>query len=155
MRDKQLEKFLDGFDIASASSKDLPGIGPGLRSTLASEGVETAADVYKVKQMNIRGFKAGRIEVLENWRDKLKKRFVFDVSRGVPPEEIAKIEREFQFKAEGVSKRIEHDFGAMNTLSKQCGFIREQYQQRMPLLVQEQAKITADFENIKSLVHGF
>ena len=60
------------------------------------------------------------------------------------PEEIAKIEREFQFRADTTGRRIEGDFGLMSTLSKQVKFVRDQYQQLMPQSIVEMTQLKVD-----------
>jgi DNA-binding helix-hairpin-helix protein with protein kinase domain len=89
-RKNELEEFLDQFKINDAEIK---GIVAPIKTALLSHGVETAADVIEeVKQITSVG--RSQAERLLEWRRDLERRFVFDPTRGVPPEARFKTERD-------------------------------------------------------------
>jgi DNA-binding helix-hairpin-helix protein with protein kinase domain len=91
-RELQLAKFLDRFEIAKAS---VPLIGLSRAATLASHGIETAADVDKYKIEAVGGFGPRMAANLVEWRDRLTRQFTFDASQPTDPRDIAEIERKF------------------------------------------------------------
>jgi DNA-binding helix-hairpin-helix protein with protein kinase domain len=97
----QLTRFLDSHLIEKAN---IAGIGPTRRSALASEGVETAADVTPAS-VRVPGFGPSLQGKLLAWRSVLEQRFVFDPSRPVDPRDIARLEQELVAER----RRIEDD----------------------------------------------
>jgi DNA-binding helix-hairpin-helix protein with protein kinase domain len=95
LRNAQLHKFLDRFFI---SDHAISGVGPARKATLASFGVETAADVTKARIMRIRGFGPSLADTLVGWRTSLERRFVFDPTKGVDPADIAALNQRFSQK---------------------------------------------------------
>lgn len=72
LRREQLEGFLDGFFIAQA---DIQGITRNLKSTLASFGIETAADVEETRVKAVPGFGPVRTGRMLEWRGSLEADF--------------------------------------------------------------------------------
>lgn len=95
LRNTQLHKFLDSFFLDNCN---IPGVGPARKATLASFGIETAADISWNKIMSIKGFGRKLTHELINWRKKLEQRFLFDPSKGVDPADIAAINQRFAQK---------------------------------------------------------
>jgi DNA-binding helix-hairpin-helix protein with protein kinase domain len=86
IRERQLLKFLDSFFI---DAHKIPNIGPGRKATLASFGIETAADIDPRKILKIKGFGKNITGELVRWRKSLENRFVFDPSKGIDPADMA------------------------------------------------------------------
>ena len=82
-------QYLDRFRIDRAQ---ISGVGPGRAATLASFGIETAADVERYKILNIRGFGPSLCEALLNWRRQHEIRFRFNPAAPVDPREIRRVE---------------------------------------------------------------
>jgi DNA-binding helix-hairpin-helix protein with protein kinase domain len=93
LREHRLAAFLGTFHIYDCS---IPGIGDRRKATLASFGIETAADVERNRIMRISGFGYNLTSVLLAWRDRISERFVFDPSEGVTAQEMASLDRRFQ-----------------------------------------------------------
>lgn len=87
----QRERFLDGFEIESAKIK---GIGKGRSQTLASFGIETAADVKPGAIASVPGFGPKTQAILMQWRADLERRFRFDPTRSIDPRDTARVEQE-------------------------------------------------------------
>lgn len=87
----QRERFLDGFEIEAAKIK---GIGKGRSQTLASFGIETAADVKPGSISSVPGFGPKTQSILLQWRADLERRFRFDPTRAVDPRDTARVEQE-------------------------------------------------------------
>ncbi|KAK43926.1 MULTISPECIES: helix-hairpin-helix domain-containing protein [Burkholderiaceae] len=92
IRELQMRNFLEKFFL---SDHDIPGIGPTRKTTLASFGVETAADVEWNKIHSIKGFGERLTKELVQWRRSLEKRFVFDPSKGVDPADMAVLQQRY------------------------------------------------------------
>jgi DNA-binding helix-hairpin-helix protein with protein kinase domain len=95
VKERQLHKFLDTFFIHDHS---IPQIGAGRKATLASFGVETAADVEPGKILGITGFGPGLTNELVQWRKGLESKFRFDPSKGVDPADIAALNQKFRLE---------------------------------------------------------
>lgn len=93
MEELQLEKFLSNYFIHSHS---IPNIGDTRKLTLSSYGIDTAADISKLKKVKIPGFGDFLERQLVNWRNTLARRFKFDPSKGIDAEEVNKLNRRFE-----------------------------------------------------------
>lgn len=74
-REIQLIRYLDGFQIHRATIR---GIGPAKEATLASFGIETAADISRHKVLRVPGFGPVTTKPLLDWRRSKENRFVYD-----------------------------------------------------------------------------
>jgi DNA-binding helix-hairpin-helix protein with protein kinase domain len=101
---RQLSEFLDRFLIRGAS---IVGIGPAKTMTLASFGIESAADVNAPAIMAIPGFGRATADKLLAWRAGYERRFVYNPAP-LPTDVQAqnRIEAEFAAKASTLEKRI-------------------------------------------------
>lgn len=72
---RQLQNYLEGFDIARA---DLKGIGHAKLAALSSYGIDTAADVRYERVLNVPGFGDALTRRLLEWRQRHESRFVFN-----------------------------------------------------------------------------
>jgi DNA-binding helix-hairpin-helix protein with protein kinase domain len=73
-RGAQLEAYLATFPIEHAN---IPGIGPATRATLASYGIDTAANIQDGRIQNVPGVGTKLSERLLSWRRKLEVQFVY------------------------------------------------------------------------------
>ena len=74
-RVRQLHAYLDRFEIRRANIR---GIGPAQEISLASFGIDTAADVAEIKLLNVPGFAHADTSGLLSWRKRLESQFVYD-----------------------------------------------------------------------------
>jgi len=93
IKEHQFHKFLDSFIIADHK---IPKIGPGRKATLASFGIETAADIDPLKIQRIEGFGNTYTSELVRWRKSLEHRFVFNPAKGIDPGDIAALNQKFR-----------------------------------------------------------
>ena len=101
---KQLQTFLDGFDIRHARIK---GIGPAKQAALASYGIDTAADVSAQKLLQVPGFGPSTSKPLLEWRSRLERRFVYQTApNDADTQEIARIRSNVQGKAALLRKKL-------------------------------------------------
>jgi DNA-binding helix-hairpin-helix protein with protein kinase domain len=111
----QLRHHLERHYIRSAS---LNGVGPQLRQTLASYGIETAADLSRSSIQRVPGFGPTRTQALLTWRASVEARFVFNPKKGVDPSDIAQLQREFGQKRQKLQVQIQKIAGEMRNLSQ-------------------------------------
>jgi DNA-binding helix-hairpin-helix protein with protein kinase domain len=93
MEELQLHKFLSNYFIHNHS---IPNIGDNRKSTLSSYGIDTAADIEKLNKIKVPGFGTFLEGHLINWRNNLARRFKFDPSKGIDPEEVNKLNKKFE-----------------------------------------------------------
>ncbi len=89
-RELQLQKFLDRHYIRDVS---LSGIGLGRKATLASFGIDTAADISWQSLENVGGIGTRNAVTLITWRDSLVSQFVFNPRLDIERTEVIKLER--------------------------------------------------------------
>lgn len=90
-RQLQLEAFLDRFEIDKSK---IPGIGPGRKAVLESNGIETAADVVHARITSIPGFGDSLAQKLIKWRQTIEQKFVFDPNKAIDRSAVAALENE-------------------------------------------------------------
>lgn len=95
LREDQLRKFLSKALIAD---HNIPRIGPTRQATLASFGIETAADLSWQSVIRIKGFGKTYTSKLVNWRKSIERRFRFDPSKGIDPADLAQIQKQYTQK---------------------------------------------------------
>jgi DNA-binding helix-hairpin-helix protein with protein kinase domain len=81
----QRRRFLERYFI---EKHRIPNIGPGLKATLASYGIETAADVSSRTVSAVPGFGATRTKEILLWRQGIERRFAFDPAKGVDAADV-------------------------------------------------------------------
>lgn len=91
-RNNQLHKFLDKHFIQSAR---IPSIGTSRKITLASYGIESAADITRNKIQSIPGFGYSLSNELVNWRKKIEAKFVFNAAAGIDPKDLIDLQNRF------------------------------------------------------------
>lgn len=141
LRDSQLHKFLDKFFL---ENHNVPGIGPTRKATLASFGVETAADVNWNRVTNINGFGQKLTHELVNWRRGLEERFVFDPAKGIDPADIAAVNQRFGQKRKQIEGSLLAGPEQLNQIRAQ---ILQQRSQMLPMVrttTQQVAQAEAD-----------
>jgi DNA-binding helix-hairpin-helix protein with protein kinase domain len=127
---RQLNEYLDRFMIRRAS---ISGIGQAKTVTLASFGVETAADITRSAITRIPGFGPATADKLLEWRATHERRFVYNPAP--LPSDVqaqAKVEADFSAKAANLAKQIA---GGQIELIHGANLLR-------PKLIQEDAKLT-------------
>jgi DNA-binding helix-hairpin-helix protein with protein kinase domain len=81
---RQRDAFLQAEFISDAK---IDGVGPGRTATLASYGVETAADVEYNRVLGIPGMGPEVTNNLVAWRSAIERRFTVNKAEGVPADE--------------------------------------------------------------------
>lgn len=81
-RERQKQKFLEGFFIDAAS---IPGVGPARKAALRSFGIETAADVTRRGVKQVKGFGDHLTQAVIDWKASCERRFVFRPNEAVTP----------------------------------------------------------------------
>ncbi|QQS10747.1 MAG: hypothetical protein IPK81_13970 [Rhodospirillales bacterium] len=115
-RERQLERFLDQFEIPS---KGISGIGPARKTLLESYGIETAADVLEHRLLGVPGFGPTRSSALVRWRQGLERRFVFDERRAVEPQDVQRVEQEILALRQSLIARAQRAIQELKVVSAQ------------------------------------
>jgi len=92
IRERQLCRYLESFFIAKHK---IPNIGKARKATLASFGIETAADIEQNKILKINGFGESLTSDLVQWRKSLESKFVFNHSKGIDPKDLLALDRKY------------------------------------------------------------
>jgi DNA-binding helix-hairpin-helix protein with protein kinase domain len=96
-RERQLKAWLEQFQIRRFRIK---GLASGRVATLASYGIETAAEVEAARLLRVPGFGAVSSQPLLDWRKRLEARFAYDPRPGpVDAQRVASIRADVTGKA--------------------------------------------------------
>lgn len=145
LREAQLHKFLDKYFL---DNHDISGVGPARKATLASFGIETAADVNRSKIMRIKGFGPSLAGKVVDWRNSLERRFVFDQTKGVDPADIAAVDQRFTQKRKQIEGGLLAGYEQLTQIRAQ---ILQQRTQMIPM-VKSAALQTAQAEADLSVI---
>ncbi len=130
-RQRQLEKFLDSFDIYDAR---IPYIGEQRKATLISYGIETAADVdFSRIHGVVPGFGRVYTSRLVAWRLDLESRFVFDPNRGVDPRDKQAVEQEIALKRRNAETELSDGSVRMRQIIERVTQLQEQVRRDIEL----------------------
>jgi DNA-binding helix-hairpin-helix protein with protein kinase domain len=143
-RQIQLQKFLDRHYIRDAT---LAGIGPGRRATLASYGIDTAADVSWQSLENVNGIGSRNASTLVTWRDSLVGQFVFNPRQATDRSEVAKLERRIAERRANLEQALTSGAAELETIRQRI------LDARMALHVENQQALMALMEAEKELGH--
>jgi DNA-binding helix-hairpin-helix protein with protein kinase domain len=101
---RQLNEFLDRFLIQRAS---IPSIGPAKTTTLASFGIESAADINRSAILAVPGFGPATADKLLAWRAGHERKFTYNPAP-LPSDAQAqaRVEAEYAAKAMELARRI-------------------------------------------------
>jgi DNA-binding helix-hairpin-helix protein with protein kinase domain len=104
-REAQLLRYLERFRIADAK---ICKIGPGRKMTLASFGIETAADVQRPRIEAIQGFGPTLTSVLLAWRQLHAGRFVYRANGPLDPRDVQLVKSEINKERSELEKKFRH-----------------------------------------------
>jgi len=141
LRNTQLDKFLDKFFLKDHS---IPGVGSTRKATLASFGIETAADVNWNKIISINRFGKALTGTIVKWRKSIEQRFVFNPTKGVDPADIAALNQRFSQKLRQVEGQLLSGPEQLNLLKEQIARQRTQLLPLIKIAAQQLAQAEAD-----------
>ena len=110
---RQLHEFLDKFLIADAK---IPGIGDAKVAALASNGIDTAADVTLSAVERVQGFGTVLSSKLVAWRKVRENSFHFDPKRGVTTSDIAAMDRDLTLRNAKLQQEMSAGLGRLRTI---------------------------------------
>lgn len=143
-RQRQLQNFLDRFLIHSAN---ISGIGPAKTVTLASYGIETAADISHYAITRVPGFGDVTARKLTAWRKICERNFVYNpATTREDVEAKAKIETEFATKAKTLTNRLIGGKQELAQLAKRVNDPALTVVPRIAALYTEKLQAEADLE---------
>jgi len=137
----QLKRFLERHFIHRAQIK---GVGPGLKATLASYGIETAADVTRAAVGAVPGFGPARTGEMLKWKAGIEAKFRFDPSKGVDPADIAALDHRYAKKRKDLEEALLHGPTELQQLRTQILRQREIITSELGRAATELAQAKAD-----------
>ena len=142
---QQRFRFLNRFFI---SDHNIPKIGPTRKATLASYGIETAADVSKQKIIRIKGFGQSYTNELLKWQTVLMRGFVFDPKRGIDPADISDLNRRFTIKQQQLEAGL---LAGIERLNQACNGALHQRQQMQSVVLAAAKQVAQAKADLKIL----
>jgi DNA-binding helix-hairpin-helix protein with protein kinase domain len=100
---QQRDRYLGQYFIDSA---DIPGIGPGRKATLASYGIETAADIEQSKIQAVPGFGPAMSAKLTGWRTVIERGFVFNPAQQIDPQLIVALDQQLRSEQRSLEQAL-------------------------------------------------
>jgi DNA-binding helix-hairpin-helix protein with protein kinase domain len=145
VRDAQLHKYLAGFLIAPAK---IGLIGPGRKATLASFGIETAADVNVAALSRVRGFGDTHKADLLAWRNGLEGKFMFNPGRGVDPHDDAALSAQFAAQKSRLDTVLREGLSELHKLRADLLRMRNATQALLDGAVRDKWQAQADYVGV-------
>jgi len=145
VRDAQLRKYLSGFLIANAK---IGLIGPGRKATLASFGIETAADVNAIMLARVRGFGETQKADLMAWRVGLEAKFLFNPTRGVDPHDDQALAAQFAAQKSRLDTTLREGLSELQKLRFDLLRMRSATEALLDSAEQAQAQAQADYVGV-------
>jgi DNA-binding helix-hairpin-helix protein with protein kinase domain len=140
---RQMTRFLNKFFI---SDHKIPKIGPTRKATLASFGIETAADISKHKITMLPGFGESYTRELLKWQAAIIKGFVFDPNKGIDPLDTADLNRRFALKQQQLEANLSAGIEKLKQVRNQALQQRQQIESAVIIAARELAQATADLK---------
>jgi DNA-binding helix-hairpin-helix protein with protein kinase domain len=143
-RHRQLQAFLDGFEIRHSRIK---GIGPAKQATLASYGIETAADVKSERILQVPGFGPATSGVLVEWRRKTEAKFVYNERpNDIDQQALARIGSHIQAKASTLRRTLLAGRANLENLANRTKAMAEMRDAEFVQLASLREQIQADIQ---------
>ncbi len=139
--ENQRKRFLEQHLVQRANIR---GVGPGLKTTLASYGIETAADVKYGLVAAVPGFGPVKTRELVAWRAKLEQAFRFDPTKGVHPADIAALDQRYAAKRQELERALQGGPDTLRRLSSKATETRDQLLPELKRLSIDLAQAKAD-----------
>jgi DNA-binding helix-hairpin-helix protein with protein kinase domain len=142
-RERQLTSFLERFRIRNVK---ISGIGPTKEATLASYGIETAADVVSGKVLVVPGFGPVNSRPLLEWRQGLERKFIYDPQpNAIDQAVLGKIRAETASKAAQLRKQLTSGAKELWKAAQACERMRKTADPLLSRLDATRCQIKADF----------
>lgn len=145
VRDAQLRKYLSGFLIVNAK---IGLIGPGRKATLASFGIETAADVSAAMLARVRGFGETQKAEMLAWRAGLEAKFLFNPTRGVDPQDDQALATQFAVQKSSLDTTLREGLSELQKLRFDLLRMRAATEALLDSSERAQAQATADYARV-------
>jgi len=100
---RQRVRYLEQFFIDKAN---LPGIGPANRATLASFGIETAAEVEWGRIRRRKGFGDVKTRTLVDWCKGLERNFRFNAAQSVTQADVNQVKQKIHARAQAIQQEL-------------------------------------------------
>jgi len=140
---RQLQAFLQPIRIEDAK---IDGIGQSRKATLVSFGIETAADVVESALRQVPGFGPSSTKKLLVWRQSLEAGFRYQTGQGIPPAELAALERELSARLKKLEQELTDGPGALRQLAQQVRNARGALRQEADDCLRTLAQVEADLQ---------
>jgi DNA-binding helix-hairpin-helix protein with protein kinase domain len=117
LRESQLQRFLSRFFL---DNQYIPGLGSAQKASLASFGIETAADINRYNILRLKRLGERITNDLLEWRTGLENQFVFDPALGVDPADIAVVSQRFAKRRKQIESELLSGPEKLNLLRDQA-----------------------------------
>jgi DNA-binding helix-hairpin-helix protein with protein kinase domain len=141
----QRAEFLANHNLDDA---EIEGIGPGLKATLRSYGIETADEIIDLNISAVPGFGGAgkRAQKLLQWRYSVERSFRFDPNAGIPKDRLAAIDVKYAQLRQSCEVELQQGLQALQTIAadaiRQCGEVWKKIQDLLIPLAQAEADLS-------------
>jgi DNA-binding helix-hairpin-helix protein with protein kinase domain len=140
-RTAQLKRFLERHFLDQAR---IPDIGPGRKATLASYGIETAADITRPAVRAVPGIGPVLTKRLLDWRKDIETQFRFDPHRRVDPADVAALDQRYVTERRDLETGLWRGRDELQQLRTQILRRREEIQGELSRAAMQLAQAKAD-----------
>jgi DNA-binding helix-hairpin-helix protein with protein kinase domain len=143
MKDRQQKKFLDRCSIDNCT---MPRVGPGLKNTLKSAGIRTAADITRNRLQVIPLLDNTLINDLLTWRDKIERTFLFDPTKGIDRSDVQALIHKYQPMMKPVERDLQNGILKLHHIQQDIIKKRVTLRPAVEKRARELAQAEADFD---------
>jgi len=143
IREDQLNKYLEQFEIKTASLKN---IGEGRKQMLLSFGIETASDIVAKTVAKVPGFGPTFTQTLLDWRNDCSLGFVFDPFKGVDPNDMARVNKKLNDKGLALEKELNRGANILQNILNDFDRLQNIQKAQLEILEYEYTQAIVDFE---------
>lgn len=140
--ERQRNAYLDRFLIRYAS---ISGIGPARKKTLASFGIESAADIKRANILRVPGFGPSLVDKLLSWRAELEKGFAYKPTQN--QDDIAaraQLDIAFANRKSALIQRLASGRDGLLRMAQALGQRQGQHDRKLTEIAAARAQLTAD-----------
>jgi len=143
MKDRQKKKFLERCSIDDCT---IPRIGAGLKISLKTAGIKTAADITRNTLFGIPQLDNNLINDLLAWRDKMERNFLFDPTKGIERSDVQALIHKYQPMMKPVERDLKLGILKLHRIQEDITKKRLSLRPAFEKRARELAQAEADFE---------
>lgn len=144
-------QFDDWLESNLLSRATISSIGSGRKATLASYGIENAADVKAQEILSIPGFGPSLCDTLLDWRRSVEARFRFDSSRSSKSRIASTLYARFEPQRRTILDRMSSSFENLSSIATEAEAVKSRLLRDLAILSTRLAQAECDLAYVRAI----